>query len=258
MQTDKPAMFSHAVCRRPGPDLAAGLTSADLGRPDFEGALRQHEAYVAALRQLGLDVTVLDAAPGFPDAHFIEDTAVVTPQVAVITRPGHVARRGEPESIEPVLAAHRPVERIVAPGTVDGGDVLMCGNHFFIGISERTNTEGAAQLSAILRRHGHTVTLVPVAAGLHFKSSVNELGEVLLVTPGFAGRAELTGYRQLVVPRGEEYAGNTLRINDHLLLPAGYEGVRALIEPLGLGITTLEMSEMRKMDGGLTCLSLRF
>lgn len=253
-----PAIFSHAICRRPSPDLARGLTTADLGAPDFELACRQHEAYVQTLRDLGLAVTVLDPAPGFPDAHFIEDTAVVTPQVAVITRPGHPDRRGEERSVAPVLAKHRPLEHIAAPGTVDGGDVLMVGNHFFIGVSERTNAAGAAQLASILARYGHTTTAVPVAAGLHLKSSVNELGEVLLVTAKFAGRDELADHRCMVVPAGEEYAGNTLRINDHLLTPAGYDGVHARLEDLGLGVTTLDMSEMRKMDGGLTCLSLRF
>jgi len=253
-----PATFSQAICRRTGADLGRGLTTADLGAPDFERACRQHEAYVQALRDLGLTVTVLDALSDFPDAHFIEDTAVVTPHVAVITRPGHPDRRGEEESIAPILAMHRPLAHIIAPGTVDGGDVLIVGNHVFIGVSERTNAAGAAQLAAILARYGHTATEVPVAAGLHFKSSVNELGDVLLVTEDFAGRPELADHRCLVVPPGEEYAANTLRINDHLLTPAGYGGVLSELDDLGLGITVLDMSEMRKMDGGLTCLSLRF
>jgi len=253
-----PANFSRAICRRPCPDLGRSVTTSDLGKPDFALALQQHEAYVATLRGLGLEVTVLAAEPDYPDAHFVEDTAVVTRHVAIITRPGHADRRGEQESIEPVLALYRTVERIVAPGTVDGGDVLMIGNHFLIGVSERTNTAGADQLASILERYGHTTMKVPVAAGLHFKSSVNELGETLLVTGEFLDRAELADYRRIIVPAGEEYAGNTLRINDHLLTPAGYGGVLRRIEALGLGITVLDMSEMRRMDGGLTCLSLRF
>jgi dimethylargininase len=258
MTPTPPVTFCHAICRRPGADLARGLTTATLGKPDFARALAQHDAYVQALRDSGLNVTVLDAAPGYPDAHFVEDTAVVTPHVAVIARPGHPDRRGEERTIAPVLAEHRPLERIVAPGTLDGGDVLMIGDHFFIGISERTNAAGAAQLTAILARYGHTATTVSVAAGLHFKSSVNELGEVLLLTRDFAGREELADYPHLVVPVGEEYAGNTLRINDHLLTPAGHPGVRQLLESLEREITVLDLSEMRKMDGGLTCLSLRF
>ncbi len=258
MHTIIPTAFQHAICRRPGPDLGAGLTTADLGPPDFELALHQHDTYVAVLRNLGLDVTVLDALPGFPDAHFVEDTAVVTPHVAVITRPGHPDRRGETESIARVLAEHRTIEQIELPGTVDGGDVLMVGNHFFIGTSERTNRDGAEQLAQILTRCGHTSTMVPVSAGLHFKSSVNEVGAQLLLTADFADRDELKDYPHLLVPPGEEYAGNTLRINDHLLTPLGYDGVRQQLAGLALEVSVLDMSEVRKMDGGLTCLSLRF
>lgn len=253
--------FTHAICRQPNPEFGAGLTTVDLagdGPPDYGLACEQHEAYVDTLREAGLAVTVLDPLAGYPDAHFVEDTAVVTPQVAVITRPGHANRRGEEQSIAAVLAGHRPLARIVAPGTLDGGDVLMVGNHFFIGLSERTNTDGAAQLSAILAAHGHTATTVPVAAGLHFKSSVNEVGRALLVTADFAGRPELAAHEQLLVPAGEEYAGNTLRINDRLLTPRGYPGTRRLLAALNLPVIELETSEMRKMDGGLTCLSLRF
>ena len=256
--------FTQALCRRPGPDFAAGLTTFDAtaageAAPDFTLVRSQHDAYVAALQEAGLDVTVLEALPGFPDAHFVEDTAVVTPAVAVITRPGHAARRGEEESIAAALAGcGRPLARITAPGTVDGGDVLQHGNHVFIGVSARTNAEGAAQLSVILERHGHTTTRVPVAAGLHFKSSVNEVGDALLVTADFAHHPELDGHRVLVVPAGEEYAGNTLRINDRLLMPSGYPRTRDELEKLGLEIVALDTSEFRKLDGGLTCLSLRW
>lgn len=252
------AHFKHAICRRPGPELGSGQTTATLGAPDFAKALAQHDAYVATLRELGLEVTVLDALPDYPDAHYVEDTAVVTPHVAVITLPGHPSRQGEQESIAAVLADHRPLARIAAPGAIDGGDVLMCGNHFFIGISERTNAAGAAQLADILAGHGHTASTVPVAAGLHFKSSVNEVGEALLVTSDFLNRPELSGHECLAVPAGEEYAGNVLGINDHLLVPAGFPGVHGLLEGRGHKLVVLEMSEMQKMDGGLTCLSLRF
>ncbi|MCB1185331.1 hypothetical protein KDM41_18075 [bacterium] len=257
--------FARALCRRPGPDFAAGQTTFDLAAsgeaaPDFALATAQHAAYVAALAEAGLAVTVLDALPGFPDAHFVEDTAIVTPRVAVITRPGHPARRGEEESVAGALTGlgERPVARIAAPGTVDGGDVLQHGDHVFIGVSARTNAAGAAQLAAILERHGHTVAQVPVAAGLHFKSSVNEVGEALLVTADFTGRPELDGFRVLTVPPGEEYAGNTLRLNGTLLTPSGYPRTRELLAATGLEIRELDTSEFRKLDGGLTCLSLRW
>ncbi|WP_218188010.1 hypothetical protein [Desulfosarcina cetonica] len=134
--------FTHALTRRPGRDLAAGLTTANLGVPDYPAALAQFDAYVDALTGCGLTVTVLDALEGHPDAHFVEDTAVVTPEVAVVTNPGAAARKAEVETIETALASFRETVRIKSPGTVDGGDVLMMGKHVLIGLSDRTNAEG--------------------------------------------------------------------------------------------------------------------
>jgi len=252
-------MFTHAILRKPGPDFAQGLTTSDLGRPDFEAMLAQHGAYLAVLQELGLATEVLDALPGHPDAYFVEDVAVVTPDVAVITRPGAPARRGEEESMVPVLARHRPVVRIEAPGTLDGGDVLMVGRHFFIGVSQRTNPEGARALGAILERHGCTWTPVPVAAGLHLKSSVNWVGgDTLLLSPAFRDRSEFSGYHKLVVDPAEEYAGNTLWLNGHLIVPTGFPRTLDLLQGLGLPVHPIDTSEARKMDGGLTCMSIRF
>jgi dimethylargininase len=221
--------------------------------------LKQHEAYLEALSAAGLEVVVLDPQPDFPDAHFVEDTAVVTSDVAVITIPGAEARQGEEESIAQVLAEFRKIERIQAPGTVDGGDVLQVGNHFFIGISQRTNPEGAEQLGRILQGYDHTWTTVAVGAGLHFKSSVNFVGKnTLLVTSDFTAKAQLKGYDLIVLNSAESYAANSLLVNEHLLIPAGYPDTRKQLETLGLNMIELEVSEVRKMDGGLTCLSLRF
>ncbi|WP_226860204.1 dimethylarginine dimethylaminohydrolase family protein [Desulfoluna spongiiphila] len=221
--------------------------------------LAQHTTYTETLKSLGLTVEVLEAEEAYPDAHFVEDTAVVFPEAAVITNPGADARKGEEVTIEKALAAHRPIEKITAPGTVDGGDILMVGRHFFIGVSDRTNDEGAAQLGAIVTRHGYTWSAVPVAAGLHFKSSVNYVGKnTLLVTETFQDRSELEGYTLLVLDPEEEYAGNTLLINDTLIMPKGYPKTRAKLEALELPIVEIDTSETRKMDGGLTCLSLRF
>jgi len=251
--------FTHALCRRPGPDLAGGITTSDLGKPDFALACDQFDKYVATLRECGLEVTVLDALESFPDAHFVEDTAVVTSDVAVITRPGAASRLGEQDSISKAMAAHLPLAHIEFPGTLDGGDVLMIGTHFLIGISDRTNDDGARQLGAILESHGNTWQAVPVAAGLHFKSSVNIVGpNTLLVTEVFSGREELAGYERIIVPPDEAYAGNTLLINGRLIMPAGYPQTRKMLETLSLPITELDTSEFRRMDGGLTCLSLRF
>jgi dimethylargininase len=252
-------MFRHAVVRTPGRNFALGLTTANLGPPKFDLVLEQHDAYVRTLRSLGLDVIVLDAEPDYPDAYFVEDTAVVTPNVAVITNPGAASRRGEEKTIEPVLARFRKTARIAPPATVEGGDVLMAGNHFFIGISERTNPEGARRLGRILEEHGHTWTTVQVGEGLHLKSSVNFLGrDTLLITESLAGHRAFRNFKKVVLDRGEDYAANTLWVNDSLLMPAGFPGARRKLSTLGFPLFELDVSEVRKMDGGLTCLSLRF
>ena len=253
-------MFTHAVVRTPCKNFAQGLTTTVSAEPAaYAVMLQQHAAYLDALTAAGLQVIVLDPLPDFPDAHFVEDTAVVTPDVAVITNPGAASRRGEEKSIAPVLAEFRKIERIQPPGTLDGGDVLQVGSHFYIGLSERTNKQGAEQLGRILQRHGSTWTPMPVGAGLHFKSSVNYVGcNTLLLTNDFAQDKQLKSYDQIITKTTEDYAANTLLVNDHLLMPAGFPHTRKQLEPLGFKIIELETSEVRKMDGGLTCMSLRF
>lgn len=252
-------MFSRAIVRTPGPDFGLGLTTADLGPPSYPLILGQHAAYVAALRGLGLDVTVLDPAPGFPDAYFVEDPAVVIPEAAVISNPGAPSRRGEGDTLEPVLARFRPIERFAPPATLDGGDVLEAGGRYFIGVSDRTNADGARALGRILEAHGRAWTVVPVGAGLHLKSSANSLGgRALVLTEALAREAAFGGFDRIVLDPGDEYAANTLWINGRLLMPAGFPRARRKIEALGLPVRELDVSEVRKMDGGLTCLSLRF
>jgi len=253
-------MFTQAIARKPGKNFARGLTTAvSVTPPRYDLLLQQHAAYLETLKSCGLEVTILDPLPDYPDAYFVEDTAVATPDVAVITNPGAATRNGEEESMIPVLAGFRKIERILAPGTVDGGDVLQVGSHFFIGLSERTNKEGAGQLCRILESFGNTWATVEVGAGLHFKSSVNYVGQnTLLVTPEFAERAELRGYDKIVLENAEAYAANTLLVNEHLLFPAGFPATRQKLEVLGFKIIELETSEVRKMDGGLTCMSIRF
>jgi dimethylargininase len=250
--------FTHAIVRSPGADMAAGLTTANLGVPDYALALEQHARYVEELERAGLSVTALEPLPGFPDAHFVEDVAVVTPEVAVIARPGAEARRGEAEFIEAALAKHRSVARIQAPGTLDGGDVLSLGRQVFVGLSSRTNREGARQLEGILRPFGYCVAAIPVGAGLHFKSSVNLLtDDTLLVTSTFNRHEALTHFDAIVVDEGDEYSANVLRINDRILVPAGFPRTIAKLERLGESLVEVEVSEMQKMDGGLTCMSVR-
>jgi dimethylargininase len=251
--------FTQAIARTPAATFAAGLTTAKLDRPDHARMLEQHTAYLDALRALGLGVQVLEPLEEYPDAHFVEDAAIVTPELAVITRPGAPERRGEEVTIETALAPHRKVERIRAPGTVDGGDILEAAGHFFIGLSQRTNVEGAKQLTRILTEAGYSASSVPVGAGLHLKSSVNELGgRRLILTEELSACGAFDDYDIVIVSREEDYACNVLFVNGTILMAAGFPRARAKLEELGSPIVELDMSEARKMDGGLTCLSLRF
>jgi dimethylargininase len=252
-------MYSHAIVRKPGIDFSQGITTHDLGSPDYAAMLQQHDAYTQALRNLGLQVDILEPLPAFPDAYFVEDPAVIFPGLAVLTYPGAKSRQGEQDAIEPVLARYHPIERIIPPGTLEGGDVMMVEGHFFIGISKRTNPEGAAQLGKILEKCGYTWQALPVTVGLHLKSSVNYIGNgTLLVTPDYAGRAEFEPYQKILIDKDESYACNTLWINNTLLTPRGYPKTLTKLQKLGVPVIELEMSEACQMDGGLSCLSLRF
>jgi dimethylargininase len=252
-------MFTHAITRLPGENFADGLTTANLGRPDYALILQQHHAYRQALLSLGMDVIVLPAELAYPDAYFVEDPAIITSKIAVVTCPGPPSRQGEEVSLQPFIEYYRPVVHINPPGTVDGGDVLMIGEHFFIGLSERTNNEGATQLAALLAGAGHTSETVPVAAGLHLKSNVNYVGKnTLLVTKDLAVYPGFTSYEKIILDENEQYAANSLWVNDTIIMPKGFPKTQARLSQLGMRIIELDVSEVQKMDGGLTCMSLRF
>jgi dimethylargininase len=251
-------VFERAIVRKPGANCAQGLTHAALGPPDFELLTAQHEAYVATLRSLGLAVEILPALPDYPDAYFVEDVAVITPQVAVITNPGAEARSGEEAFIVETVKKYRPLAFIEPPGKLDGGDVLQVGDQFFIGVSERTNEEGAAQLGRILEKAGYTWTTIAVAGGLHLKSDVSSIGRnTLLINEAMAELKPFAAYEKILVAREEAYAANSLLINDRVLTPKGFAVTKAKLQDAGFDIIEVETSEMQKMDGGLSCLSLR-
>ena len=254
--------FTRAIVRTPGGNFAQGLTSAGEGAPDLERALQQHARYCEALRECGLEVMQLPADVRFPDGTFVEDTAIVTERVVVATRPGAAARAGEVEVIEPALKSiGRELRRIEAPATVDGGDVCDADGHFFIGVSARTNEEGARQLTRILERHGYTSALVDIRdsrALLHLKSALAYLGERrLAIGPGVPELADLGGYERISVPAREAYAANCVRINARVLVAQGYPEFARALRARGYAPLELDMSEFKKMDGGLSCLSLR-
>jgi len=251
-------MTTRAITRRPAETMAEGITTSHLGPPDYELALAQHAAYVDALRALSLEVVVLPPLPEYPDAHFVEDTAVVTPQLAVIANPGAEQRRGERDAIEPILARYRPTVRIEDPGTLDGGDVLQAGSTYFIGLSGRTNEEGARQLGAILEESGARWETIEVPTGLHLKSNASYLGRgTMLLDESLARAPQFRGFDVIVADRSERGAASTLHINGALFVAAGFPETRARLERAGFDPIELDMSEMQKMDGGLTCLSIR-
>jgi dimethylargininase len=255
--------FHRALVRPPGERFAEGLTSGRLGAPDLAKCLTQHAAYVEALRSCDLDVTVLDPDPDFPDATFVEDVAVVAIHGAMLARPGAPSRQGEVGRIRPVLhSLFRSLAAIEPPGTVDGGDVCEADGHVFIGISERTNEAGAEQLARWLEAGGLDTTTLDVRGLpglLHLKSGLAALGDGRLVaTEALARQPALRGWEILRVRPEEAYAANLVRVNDRVLVAAGFPAIVSSIGDLGLEVVSLDVSEFRKMDGGLSCLSLRF
>lgn len=252
-------MFVKAIVRHVPATISAGITTSDLGKPDTRKAREQHRAYVAALEACGLEVTVLDEDERYPDSVFVEDTAVVTDRCAIVTNPGAADRRGEIYQVEETLASlYEEVERIVDPGTVDGGDVLQVGDHFYVGLTRRTNRAGAEQLEAILQGYGFGVSFVGLRRYLHLKTGVAYLGgDDLIVTGELVEKDEFRGFDKIIVPPEEEYGANCIRVNDRVLVVAGCETAKRGIVERGYEIVELETSEFQKVDGGLSCLSLR-
>lgn len=255
--------FSKAITRTPCASFAKGITTAGLGAPDLSKALAQHSSYVEALGRCGLDVTVLPPDDAYPDSTFVEDTAVVSADFAITTRPGAASRAGEVASMREVLSARFGVMgSIEAPGTLDGGDILEMNGHFFLGVSHRTNDAGASQLSSFLRAHGRSSEVIdirPIPGLLHLKSGVTAVdGETVVVAPLLADHPAFARHRRIAVAPEEAYAANCLRVNDHVLVAAGFPKLIADLTRAGCAPLVLDMSEFRAMDGGLSCLSLRY
>ncbi len=255
-------MFTKAIVRLPSANFATGLTSANIGTLDHGLALEQHEAYCAALERCGLTLTRLEADPHYPDSTFVEDTAVLTERCAILTRPGAPTRAGEVEVIGEVLGLfYSSILNIQQPGTLDGGDVCQAGDHFFIGISARTNESGAQQLTDRLALFDYTSSFVDIRdmeGILHLKSGLAYLGDKRLVmVDALAKREEFRGYELVHVQVGEEYAANCVLINDYVLVAAGHPAIEETLQSLDYKTIVLDVSEFQKMDGGLSCLSLR-
>ena len=252
--------FTKAIVKKPCENLIKGLTTANLGIPDFGLALKQHKQYIEALKSCGLDVTVLEPDNNFPDSTFVEDTAILTSKCAIITNPGAETRKGETDEIKNVSGRFSEnIEFIQKPGTLDGGDVMMVGSHFYIGISERTNEAGARQLIKVLGKYGFTGSMVNLQHVLHLKTGVAYLeNNNLLATGEFPKKDAFKHFNILKVDEDESYATNCIWINDFVLVAKGFPKTKQLVEDAGYKTIVLDVSEFRKLDGGLSCLSLRF
>ncbi len=254
--------FTRAIVCPPARNFSEGITTSRYGVPNYERALEQYDAYCAALARCGLALTSLEPDPNYPDSTFVEDAAVLTEHIAVIARPGAPSRLGEVISMRGVLTDfYSSVPSIQPPGTLDGGDICEAENHFFIGLSGRTNESGAQQFAELLAPFGYSTSFVDIRnipGLLHLKSAIAYVGENrLVVTEGLA-RAEFSNYELVRVNAAEEYAANCIRVNDYVLVAAGYPALAGTLRGLGYQTIELEMSEFQKMDGGLSCLSLRF
>ena len=256
-------MFKNVIVRKPAKSMIDGITSApELGKPDYELAVKQHDAYISALKQCGVEVTELEALEAYPDACFVEDVAVVTRKCAIITNPGAESRNGEKEYIVETIKKFYSEDQIAYiqnPGTLEGGDVMMVGDHFYVGRSARTNEEGIRQFIEILESYGLTGSEVTLEKVLHLKTGVNYLeNNPFLVSGEFIEKEEFKNAKQIIIPDEEAYAANCIWVNDKVIVPTGFPKVAEAVKNAGYEVILTDTSEYRKLDGGLSCLSLRF
>ena len=252
--------FTHALLRSPGKSVTGGLREGDHAGPAYEEVAREHAAYEAALRELGLDVEVLSPLEAYPDSIFVEDPALVFSEGAILLSPGAPTRAGEVNVIAPELETR--FERVlrISTGHVDGGDVLTTPYEVLIGLSARTNEEGARELIAALAelgRKGRVVRTPPEV--LHFKTGCGMIDEeTVVITPELDDEELFGSLRRLVVPREESAVANILRVRDTVLMGEGFPKTREMIEARGIKTRAMPISEIAKIDAGLSCMSLRW
>lgn len=255
-----PFSFSRALVRAPAKSVTRGLRSHGGQGPTYEGVAREHRAYVAALTQAGVTVDILPALEAFPDSVFVEDPALVFPEGAILLRPGAPSRRGEAEALAPDLTARFDDTLALDAGFADGGDVLNLGERLLIGVSARTDEEGARRLVQLLAKIGRKGEAAATPAGvLHFKTECALVDhETVLATPRLAASGVFRGLRVIETARGEERAANALRVNGTLLIAAGHPGTAERLDMLGVKLVELETDEIARIDAGLSCMSLRW
>ncbi len=249
-----------ALTHLPSPYMAqCQLTHLARAPIDHDLASRQHEEYCRVLHECGVEVVTLDVNRDLPDCAFVEDTAVVLDEVAILAPMGTAARRSEPAAIERELRKYRAIQRIELPATLEGGDVLRVGYTLLVGLSSRTSRAGIEALETIVRRHGYAVLAVPVSGCLHLKTACTALDDQhLLVNPAWLDVRPLRGFKLIHIPEEEPWAANTARVGGSVCLAAGQPRTAELIRGLGFDVRTIDLSEFAKAEGGVTCLSLLF
>ncbi|WP_324753863.1 dimethylarginine dimethylaminohydrolase family protein [Roseovarius sp. Pro17] len=253
--------FNHAISRRPAASVTGGLRAEDRGAPDLARMQAAHDAYIATLRATGAKVVVLEALEDYPDALFVEDTALCLPEGAIMMRPGADSRMGEVAQMRPTLAGlFDDLRDISGPGHIEGGDILFTGREVLVGRSARTDAEGVAELRIILEEWGHSLRELQTPEGvLHFKTDCSLLDpETVLSTKLLDNGYCFDGYRVLHLPEGEEAAANAIRFNDVVLLPDGFPKTADMLTREGYDIRPIDNTDCALLDGGMSCLSLRF
>ena len=240
--------------------MVRGLRANDCGDPTYEGMFAEHDAYLAALRSAGVNVTVLPPLEDFPDSLFVEDPALVFTEGAILLRPGAPSRAAEADGLAPALRGLFDVVLNLACGSADGGDMLVTPGRVIIGLSDRTDRAGAEALTACLAELGRNATMVETPDDvLHLKSACSLLDdETILCTPGLASSGIFEGFRQIITPDGEDAAANAVRVNDVVLAGAGFPRTVERLESLGFAVVPVETSQIGKIDAGLSCMSLRW
>lgn len=253
--------FSHAVTRKPCKAVVEGLRAVDTGTPDLALFEQHHADYILALKATGAEVVTLEALEEFPDSVFVEDAALCLPEGAIAMRPGAPSRLREAEAMAPILAEiYGSVQTIAGPGFIDGGDILVTEREILVGTSARTDSRGIEELRQIVAPWGYTVRELKTPEGvLHFKTDCSLLDEnTILSTERLAKSGCFEGYQVILTAEGEEACANAIRFNELVIMPDGFPETEARLVEAGYNVRKVGNTEAAKLDGGMSCLSLRF
>lgn len=259
--SDRSYRFTHAIVRKPGMTITQGLRAVDTGSPCLKTFQKHHQDYIDALKSTGANVTILEALEEFPDSVFIEDDALCLVEGVVIMRPGAPSRLGEAAALAPTLRnIYGDVTTIQGPGFIEGGDILTTEKEILVGLSARTNQAGVDELRELVKDWGYLVRQVDTPKDvLHFKTDCSLLDEdTILATKRLAASGCFENYKVIHTADGEEACANSIRFNDLVLMPDGFPKTRDILEKANYTTRTIGNSEAAKLDGGMSCLSLRF